>query len=450
MSNRLRNFSQTVSASLRLLCFLHVERHGVVDRAEMLLYLVVLLVAARFSLDVGLAGWPLDFDPRALAALTFPIMLVLLTGAALGARLHRPRLAVWLTVAYLAPYILMLMLETALPYWLRDERWANLWWQGDEASPGDVPTALWLSAALALGAARAFQLRWLPTLFIALALTAIKLVTVPWSQTPVWYQQEQEYLPPQIPRLMDEGLFYGQTELLHSSLATLAPERPGVHDLYVLSVAGDASQRVFKHEVLTVNGLLAERYQTAGRMVSLINHDDTVGRYPIATRTSIATALRQLGAIMNPNEDVLFLFLTSHGAQNGEFLLNYWPLQMDPLTGDWLRRVLDSTGIRRRVIVVSSCFGGTFIPPLSTPDTLLITAADAQHTSLGCADVDDLTYFGKAFFDQGVRATPSLSQAFALAKRQIAEWEQEIGEPHSNPQFVEGSNVKRWLPPAMR
>jgi len=43
------------------------------------------------------------------------------------------------------------------------------------------------------------------------------------------------------------------------------------------------------------------------------------------------------------------------------------------------------------------------IPGLANPDTLVITAADADHPSFGCRDKAKWTYFGNAFFNIALR-----------------------------------------------
>ena len=53
---------------------------------------------------------------------------------------------------------------------------------------------------------------------------------------------------------------------------------------------------------------------------------------------------------------------------------------MDP---KWLRETLDKSGIRWRVIVISACYSGSFIPAFTVSDTLIITASAADKTSLG-------------------------------------------------------------------
>ena len=53
-----------------------------------------------------------------------------------------------------------------------------------------------------------------------------------------------------------------------------------------------------------------------------------------------------------------------------------WPLEVEDLTADQLRAMLDELGIRYRVVAVSACYSGGWIEPLQNEDTLIMTAAD--------------------------------------------------------------------------
>jgi hypothetical protein len=142
---------------------------------------------------------------------------------------------------------------------------------------------------------------------------------------------------------------------------------------------------------------------------------------------------------MNRDEDVLFLYLTSHGSEDHRFSLSFWPLHLSDLDPPSLKAMLDAAAIRWRVIVVSACYAGGFIDALKTDTTLIITAADAQHTSFGCGAESDFTYFGKAYFDEALRAQSSFTGAFEQARKLIAAREKSEGKEASNPQIYVGS-----------
>jgi hypothetical protein len=86
-----------------------------------------------------------------------------------------------------------------------------------------------------------------------------------------------------------------------------------------------------------------------------------------------------------------------------------------------------------------------FIPPLASPDSLVITAADANHSSFGCEDRAKWTYFGDAFFNVALRQTTRIKDAFALAQRLVAQREARNGFEPSHPQMAGGENVEPLL-----
>src|SRR5207253_2622235 len=82
---------------------------------------------------------------------------------------------------------------------------------------------------------------------------------------------------------------------------------------------------------------------------------------------------------MNADRDILFLILTSHGSQEG--LAVNAGRSAETLKPSNLAVMLKRTGIRYKVIVISACYSGVFITPIADADTLVITAADANHSS---------------------------------------------------------------------
>jgi hypothetical protein len=139
------------------------------------------------------------------------------------------------------------------------------------------------------------------------------------------------------------------------------------------------------------------------------------------------------------------LYMTSHGSEDHEFSLSLWPLgfaRMDPAV---LKSLLDESGIRNRVVIVSACYSGGFVEPLKGPDTLVITAAAADRTSFGCSNEAEWTYFGKAYFDEALRGTHSFTKAFQAAQPRIAKRETQDGFDPSNPQISVGERIAARL-----
>ena len=194
--------------------------------------------------------------------------------------------------------------------------------------------------------------------------------------------------------------------------------------------------------------VLADRFDTAGRALQLLNHPQTADQRPWATPENLRRAIAAAAGRMDRDEDVLFLHLTSHGAREGRLAAELWPLALPELTPQQLRQWLDEAGVRWRVISISACYAGSWIDALAAEGTLVMTAADADHTSYGCGRRSELTFFGRAVFDEQLRHhTRSFEQAHAAARPVIAQREQEAGKDdgYSNPQIRVGQDIRARL-----
>jgi hypothetical protein len=87
---------------------------------------------------------------------------------------------------------------------------------------------------------------------------------------------------------------------------------------------------------------------------------------------------------------------------------------------------------------VSACFAGGFIEPLKSPYTVIATAADATHSSFGCSDDRDFTYYGEAIFARQMARGTGIMPSLQGAKDIVAEMEKATGYPASNPQLWQG------------
>jgi Peptidase C13 family len=253
-------------------------------------------------------------------------------------------------------------------------------------------------------------------------------------------RRQQEQRPP----IDIEATYYSQPRLLDRTLADLRPSRPGQPQMFFVGFAGYGPQAVFKREVLAVRALFDERFGTRGRSLVLINHASTVADTPLANGHNLERALEHIGGLMNKDEDVLFLFLTSHG-QKGLFAVAMPGFGLNDLTPRRLRAMLDRSGIKNRVIVVSACHSGSFVPALEDLSTLVITAAHADRTSFGCEDRREWTYFGDAFFNQALRRERSFERAFQQASDLIARWETKEKLTQSLPQIAVGEALRPRL-----
>ena len=235
-----------------------------------------------------------------------------------------------------------------------------------------------------------------------------------------------------------ERITHEQPLLMARAAGTLADERPGVTDLYFLGFGGYAYQDVFMKEVVSVRTLFDRRFDTHGRSVALVNNLKTLDVLPLANQSNLAGALQGLAQRMNTEEDVLFLFLTSHGSEDHRLASEFHPFAADHLSANQLDQMLDQSGIKWRIVVVSACFSGGFIDALQDDHSLIITAARSDRTSFGCNHLNDYTYFGQAYFDQQLREQSSFVDAFHDAVATITARERSERLPPSEPQISLG------------
>ncbi len=305
-----------------------------------------------------------------------------------------------------------------------------------------------MGLALALALMRATGRRWLGAGAAALVL-GTNLLESAQQQEPLWLAEAPDDGDASRDWLrLTQALMERQPGLLAERLQALEGQRPGQVDLYALTFAPYAREDVFRRESAMVAEVMAQRFDTGGHTLQLVNHVDTLEQWPWATPLNLERAIRHVARLMDPEEDVLFLHLTSHGAADGELAASFWPMTVETVTPGQLKAWLDEAGIRNRVISVSACYSGSWIAPLAGEHTLVMSAADAEHTSYGCGSVSDLTYFGRAMFDEQLRShTRSFVEAHAAARQVIAQREREAGKDdgYSNPQISVGSAIRERL-----
>jgi hypothetical protein len=246
------------------------------------------------------------------------------------------------------------------------------------------------------------------------------------------------------PRLrLSQETMEAQQALWQRTVDALAPQRPGVIDVYGLVFAPYAAEDVFLRESTMVSAVLAERFEARGRVIHLLNHAGTAATHPWATPLNLQRAVDALARRMDRDNDVLVVYMTSHGARDFRLAASHWPLEVPPLSPAELREALDKAGIRHRVIAVSACYSGGWVDVLAGEHTLVMTAADATHTSYGCGQLSELTFFGRAMFDEQLRSTHSFEDAFARAVPLIKQREIDAGKDDgfSNPQIRVGAGI---------
>ena len=378
-----------------------------------------------------------QFNSQGLVSYALWPFLALIVGIFLSQRINNPRLMLvpallWLVldthIALLQSLIQYLGMLDALPYFFYDYL-PNIF----------MVLFVWQSLAVVWVFSR--ELKW-PWWERALIVIATLFTLVVWQLSaqaqPIW---KVEQLPPS----MSEEVFYQQPVVLSKALDSIQYGDFAQSRWYFLGVAGASYQDVFYSEVQRIRDQFDTRFGTYGRSLILVNNPTTLSSLPMASKTSLDMALRRMGQQMNRDSDVLFLYMTSHGSPN-LFEIENAPIDLQHIDPKWLRERLDQSGIRWRVIVISACFSGSFIPALQDDNTLIITAAAADRESFGCTNEADYTYFGQAFFDDAMREQHSLQATFEQAKKTVHLWETAQGFLPSEPQWSLGKNMQLMLP----
>lgn len=385
-----------------------------------------------------LSGGAGEFNEQGLVSYALWPFIALIVGIFLSQRTNNPRLM-------LVPALLWLVLDTHIVFLqcLIQYYFNNFDYQPnfliDNLQNIFLLFFVWQSLAVVWVFSRELKWPWWERLLIMLGTFITLLVWQFSSQSqPIWKVEE---IPPSI----SEQAFYSQNKLLNQSLEQIKFGEFADTHWYFMGVAGVAYQDVFKLEIERIREQFDTRFGTYGRSIALVNNPATLTEVPLASKTSMDLALQRIGSQMNRESDVLFLYMTSHGLAN-QFEMENAPLDLDDIDPKWLRQALDKSGIRWKVIVISACYSGSFIPALQSPDTLIITAAAADRDSFGCSSESDYTYFGRAFFDQAMREKGSLKAAFDEASATIATWEHAQGFKPSEPQWVIGKNMELMLP----
>ncbi len=383
------------------------------------------------------AGDAGEFNKQGLVSYALWPFIALVVGIFLSQRTNNPRLMLVPALLWLVLDTHIALLQSFIQYLGTLDYLPNFTY--DYLPIIFMVLFVWQSLAVVWVFAR--ELKW-PWWERALIMLVTLFTLVVWqtsvSDQPIWKVEE---VPPSI----SEQAFYAQNRLLNQSLEQIKFGEFADTHWYFMGVAGASYQDVFKLEIERIREQFDTRFGTYGRSIALINNPATRTEVPLASKTSMDLALQRMGSQMNRESDVLFLYMTSHGLSN-QFEMENAPIDLDDVDPKWLRQTLDKSGIRWKVIVISACYSGSFIPALQSPDTLIITASAADRDSFGCSSESDYTYFGRAFFDQAMREKSSLKAAFDEAASTIATWEQAQGFPASEPQWVMGKNMELMLP----
>ena len=274
--------------------------------------------------------------------------------------------------------------------------------------------------------------------------------TAPWPQLGTGKSKSSRnaslQLSPEYTRGVSAKQQLEQRRRLDAAIDALAPQRPGTMDAYVLTIAFD-SDPVFAREAREAGRVLSRRYNAAERTLVMAGPDNRPGgsaALPHGSISAFSIALARLAEIMDRQEDVLVIYTTSHGIPQG-LTYHYGDNGFGVLSPQFLRDTLSELGLDRRILILSACFSGVFVPYLAGEDTAILTASSFNRSSFGCKADNDWTFYGDALINRALRKPQSLGDAAAEAGGSIATWEEGLSLKPSLPQVLIGERAKGWL-----
>ncbi len=253
-------------------------------------------------------------------------------------------------------------------------------------------------------------------------------------------------LGPQLERGRPARWTLAEHRRIDKALAALLPQRKALVDAYVVSIGLD-SDAVFGREAREAGRVLSRRYDAAGRTITLAGTDGSgPSNLPGGNIETLSLALARVAELMDPKQDVLVLYVTSHGVPAG-LVYHDGDEGFGLLTPARLARLLDELGIKNRLLIISSCYSGTFVPKLAGESSIVATASAADRPSFGCAAENDWTFFGDAIVNRALRKPQSLLHSVNEASALVLQWEIELALQPSSPQATFGINADTWLTP---
>lgn len=436
---------RSLVGGFRLFTLRPARRSDFAPSAELFALLVSVDLLLLFTVAVAAVGLQGELNlyelPRAL--MFVPMVLAL---GVIAARSDEEGEVLRVPVALAAVTLIFTMFTSALyllamRQWLpfAETYWAyfdyfTLAWSGVVVVIAVMSLTSGRRAARAMAAIAGVVLLVLPSLWLPMGLL--------WMPR---YDDSSGYASASFHSLAAESSFYAQHEALDRALAAVEAERPGIADIYLVAAALYAGEDVFMKEVEMISTLFNERFDTGGRTVRLVNNGKTIHKYPVASLTSLRETLAYVGETMNRDEDVLVLYVSSHGSEKHELTVDFRPLRFSPITPASLRSALDESGVKWKVVVVSACYSGGFIDALRDEHTMVITASSAERQSFGCGNLSDATYLAQALFGEALMHTYSFEAAFEHARGLIGKWEQEKNFTASEPQIHVGAAIRTKL-----
>jgi hypothetical protein len=232
-----------------------------------------------------------------------------------------------------------------------------------------------------------------------------------------------------------------------NALTSDAPPR-----LVYVGLAMDDTTRAFRGDIDLAEKRLRE---IDPNLIAIKLHNPPVTSeldLPFALRDEFSKVANEVFSRVRPQDKTVVLFAT-HG--NPERLsVRAGGERFAPVNPKFLNDIFFKPLTEKAtLVIVSACYGGSFIDSLKAPSRIVLAAAAKDRTSFGCQFTSTNTFFVDGVFGSNWDRTKSLASVFDAAKASIELREKSdlrgINLP-SQPQISSGERVARWLDQPIR
>ena len=198
----------------------------------------------------------------------------------------------------------------------------------------------------------------------------------------------------------------------------------------------------FDGDIRIVDRILGHHYGAAYRSVLLSNREqiDEIRDLPLATPRNIDLVLQRLRAARRPDDRFILLF-TSHGAkgvlaEQSSESRNLDGVVDSAMLGRWVKALAPN----RTWVMISACYSGSLLDQVMGSEVVAMTAADAEHASLGCGTLNRTTFFVGALA-RSLDFDRSFAEVWSETERRLGAWEKKLGYEGAHPQLRFGEGL---------
>ena len=405
------------------------------------------LLMAQGVLSYFINGRPGHIEWLALPDLTFPLVLLAFSSWAIVVLIKDKAMLIDLLNDLLSARLQIVLLQIGAQS-LQHKVFANIEWNGFPDSIQSIAEVWWMLAVMVRLGRLPFAgktQRKHETLLVWGAFLGPWMFWLSLFQpADLWQADGEDSDPKHYSQAMSEDTFTAESLMFNGMLDNFDSERSGEEDIYFLGLAGEAGNPLYLREAELALEALRDVYGVDGRAGILANNANNTARYPFATHNNFEAVLNHIGELMDTEDDLLFLFLSSRGTQSSSLVLSQPGLVLADIDPKGLKKALDDAQIKWRIIVISACYSGGFINELKDPKTLVITSSDQTDSGLGCNAKKGMTWFTQSFFDAYLRKALGISAAYHATLDELQK-QQGLDKKLGLPQMALGEEMKKKL-----